>query len=148
MIQKSDIYSRLTFNRLTYTQSRKAHKLSLLAAFFVLFKSTVGLGLFSYPYVFSQVGIGYGVIFGSLICYITLYGMYCLANLSNLIEAESVTTKFNSYDGRLLFKLELVSHLAEKALGPKWDKFLSTLTIVSCVIINGSVIIGAIIEIG
>ena len=41
-----------------------------------------------------------------------------------------------------------MSHLAEKALGPRWDRFLSTLTIVSCVIINGSVIIGAIIEIG
>ncbi len=43
---------------------------------------------------------------------------------------------------------ELVQHLTEKAVGPKWSKFLTTLTIASCVIINGSVIIGAIIEIG
>lgn len=43
---------------------------------------------------------------------------------------------------------ELVSHLAEKSLGKRWEKFLSTVTIVSCVVINGSVIVAAIIEIG
>lgn len=33
-------------------------------------------------------------------------------------------------------------------MGPGWSKLLTNLTIASCVIINGSVIIGAIIEIG
>jgi amino acid permease len=132
--------SLLTMNRLTYNQARSTGKLNMLAAFFLLFKSTVGLGLFSYPYVFSKVGIGYGIIFGCFICYITLYGIFTLANLSNKLENGFLVPKITSYD-------ELVEFLAEKAIGVRAAKLFSTLCILCCVIINGSVIIGAIIEI-
>ena len=41
--------------RLTYNQMRSKSKLGMLPAFFVLFKSCVGLGLFSYPFAFGKV---------------------------------------------------------------------------------------------
>ena len=42
---------------------------------------------------------------------------------------------------------ELVTDLTEKAVSPKAGRILATVCIVSCVLMNGSVIIGAIIEI-
>lgn len=146
-MSKNDLISRLTQNRLTYSEARNASKLSLLASFFVLFKSTVGLGLFSYPYVFSKVGVVYGLGLGLFICYITTYGMYTLASLPTKIESIKLMNRFESYDGRR-FSAELVGHLAGKAVGPRAAKVLSTLCIIGCVIINGSVIVGAVIEIG
>lgn len=106
----------------------------------MLFKSTIGLGVFSNPYVYSKVGIGYGVIFGIFICYITTYGLYCLANLANRIEEEEVLPPMASYD-------ELVEKITAKAIGPKTAKWLSKICLVACVLMNGSVIVGAIIEI-
>lgn len=132
--------SLLSLNRMTYNQARSGGKLNMFAAFFLLFKSTVGLGLFSYPFVFSKVGIGYGIIFGLFICYITLYGIFTLAHLSNKLEDGLFTPKINSYD-------ELVEFLAEKAIGPRAAKWFANTCIICCVIINGTVIVGAIIEI-
>lgn len=99
LLNRSDIYTRITMNRLSYTEARNKSKLNMFASFFMLFKSTVGLGMFSYPYVFSKVGIGYGVIFGAFICYITSYGMYCLANQANEVERRDYI-KIKSFDGR------------------------------------------------
>jgi hypothetical protein len=42
---------------------------------------------------------------------------------------------------------ELVTHLTERAVGPKSAKVLSTLCIIGCVSINGTVVAGAVIEI-
>lgn len=91
--------NRLTANRLSYSQARAASKLGLLASFFMLFKSTVGLGLFSNPYIYAKVGIGYAIIFGLFICYISTYGLYVLAKLSNLIEATELIQPIPKYDG-------------------------------------------------
>lgn len=145
-MQTSDLITRLTHNRLSYNQARSASKLSLFASFFVLFKSTVGLGLFSYPYVFSKVGIAYGLALGVFICYITTYGMFILASLPTKIEAIKLMNRFESYDGTLC-SAELVFHLANKAVGPRTANILSTLCIIGCVTINGTVVAGAVIEI-
>lgn len=147
MKKSSDIISRLSMNRMTYGQTRQASKLSLFASFFVLFKSTVGLGLFSYPFIFSKVGIGYGIIFGSVICYITTYGIYTLAEMSSRIETKEMISKFESYDGKFSPEPELVVKVASKAYGKKLASFLSTSCIFGCVVINGTVVVGAIIEI-
>ena len=142
-----DVISRVTMNRLSYSQSREVNKLTLAASFFMLFKSTVGLGVFSNPYVYSKVfsndkvGIGYGVILGLFICYITTYGLYSLSNLANVIEAQEFIRPIGRYD-------ELVDMITSKAIGSKTGKIFSTICLVSCVLMNGSVIVGAIIEIG
>ena len=145
-MQTTDLITRLTHNRLSYSQARSASKLSLFASFFVLFKSTVGLGLFSYPYVFSKVGITYGLTLGLFICYITTYGMYILANLPTKIEAINLMDRIETYDGSRC-SAELVFHLAHKAVGPRTANILSTLCIIGCVTINGTVVAGAVIEI-
>lgn len=90
------------FNRMTYNMERKEHKINLFTAFFILFKSTVGLGLFSYPNVFGKVGIGYGITLGAFICYITTYGIFILAHLSNLIEKNDLRISVTSYDRKIL----------------------------------------------
>jgi amino acid permease len=136
----NDIVSSLLMNRMSYSQARNASKLTLSASFFMLFKSTVGLGVFSNPYVYSKVGIGYGVILGAFICYITTYGLYSLANLANQVEAKEISTPISQYD-------EIVDLLTTKAVGSKTGKWLSTTVLISCVLMNGSVIVGAIIEI-
>ena len=80
------------------------------------------------------------MIFGVFICYITTYGLYSLANLANQVEADEISTPIGRYD-------ELVDTIATKAVGPRTGKWLSMICLVSCVLMNGSVIVGAIIEI-
>ena len=139
--KKSDLYTKLISGKMSYNEVRKANKLTLFASFFILFKSTVGLGIFSYPFVFSKVGIGYGIILGIFICYITSYGIYGLAHQCNVLEDEGLSKGFNSYD-------DIVKFLADNTIGKKYSKILCTLSVICCIIINGSVIVGAIIEIG
>jgi amino acid permease len=135
-----DIVSSLIINRKSYIQARNASKLTLPASFFMLFKSIVGLGVFSIPYVYSKVGIGYGVILGFFVCYITTYGLYSLANLANQVEAKESSGTISQYH-------DLVDVLTTKALGPKAGKRLSTTILTSNVMNNGCTMMGAIIEI-
>ena len=103
-MQLKDRISQTINNRLSYSQARDASKLSLMASFFMLFKSTVGLGLFSNPYIYSKVGMGCAVIFEAFVCYISTYGLYVLAKLANLIEADELIQPIAKYDGSLEFE--------------------------------------------
>ena len=52
----------------------------------VIFKSIVGLGLFSYPEPFSQVGYIYGSLLTFMGVYLTMYGMTSLTDVAQEVE--------------------------------------------------------------
>ena len=52
----------------------------------LIFKSIVGLGLFSYPEPFAQVGYIYGTLLTILGVYLTMYGMTSLTDASLEVE--------------------------------------------------------------
>lgn len=98
---KGAFFAKFTMQRLTFNQFRKEHKLSLLATFFLLFKSFVGLGLFNYPYAIGKSGYLYGTFLGLLITYMTAYGMYSLARIASTIEkAKFGLKKMHNYHGK------------------------------------------------
>ena len=78
--QQISIYSN------THAQAKQEGKLSGIAAFFMLFKSCVGMGFFSYPFIFSLAGVGLGTILSVMLCYLSTYGMYSIARVSTLVE--------------------------------------------------------------
>lgn len=65
-------------NGMSFLDYRKANKISGAAPFFFIFKSCVGLGIFSYPYAMGKVGSIWGAILSIIICYMCTYGMYSL----------------------------------------------------------------------
>jgi len=127
--------------RKTYEIMREERKISGIAAFFVLFKSCVGLGIFSYPYAYGKVGMVYGAIMSFFVCYITTYGMYRLTTISDEIEQKTQN----------LVKIEdyhfLSYYVTQKHSGKKVAGFVSTLAIIGTILNNISVIISSVIEI-
>ena len=54
----------------------------------MLFKSCVGMGFFSYPYIFSLAGVWLGTLLSLILCYLSTYGMYSIARVTSLVEDE------------------------------------------------------------
>ena len=79
---------RLSLYTNTYSQAKQEGKLGGTAAFFMLFKGCVGMGFFSYPYIFSLTGIWLGTFLTISLCYLSTYGMYSIARVSTLIEEQ------------------------------------------------------------
>lgn len=104
---KSTIDSKIkeqSFNirKSSFILKRESHKLGTSAAFFMLFKSCVGLGMFSYPYAYGKVGNVYGAILSIMVNYVATYGMYTIANISILIEnREDCFEKMTDYKSKL-----------------------------------------------
>lgn len=127
--------------RFTYEQVREKSKISGVAAFFILFKSCVGLGVFSYPYAFGKVGYFWGVVLGIYICYITTYGMYRISTISSDIEKRMQgLVIINDYH-------HLAHYVTDKYKGPKWAFWFSLAAIVGTILNNVSVVISSVIEI-
>ena len=144
MRQSNDLYSTLmdrSSQRLTYNQLRMQSKLGMSASFFVLFKSCVGLGLFSYPYAFGKVGLVWGSILTFVLCYLSTYGMYCLVAAAQELEDRS--------PGLLRFKTyhSLTGYLTGKLFSGVFARGMAAFSIVGCVAINGSIIIGGVVEV-
>ena len=76
-------------------------KLGTTATFFVLFKSCVGLGIFSYPYAYGKAGMLYGGILTFVMCYISTYGMYLSVKCAERIDKQ-MHVKFPTYQSTLL----------------------------------------------
>lgn len=83
---KADFFSRVTMQKLNFKTSRKLNKYGSSAAFFVLVKVAVGIGLFSFPYAFQLAGVYYGSILSIIMGYMTGYGCFSLAEKANKIE--------------------------------------------------------------
>ena len=138
---REDIVSQIYDIRETYDIFREKSKIDGIAVFFVLFKSCVGLGIFSYPYAYGKAGMLYGAIMSFFICYVTTYGMYRLSEISNEIEKKS----------QGFIKIEDYHYLsfmvANKYKGRSIATFVSTLAITGTILNNVSVIISSVIEI-
>jgi len=86
--------------RLTFNQFRKANKLGVAATAIVVFKASVGMGLFSYPFAMGKVGYIYGILLSLLVSYLTSYGMACLCSVANKVEkAKFGLKKMHQYQG-------------------------------------------------
>ena len=89
---------------MSFKDYRETYKISNLVAFFMVFKSCVGLGVFSYPYAFGKCGYVYGTILCIVSTYMTGYGMYSLSNLAATIEKTKFgLKKMHNYNSRRLF---------------------------------------------
>ena len=125
----------------TLDLERQDKKIDGVPAFFVLFKSCVGLGIFSYPYAYAKAGVAYGAILSVFMCYITTYGMYRLTSISSEVE--------NKTNGNI--RIEdyhfLSYYVTEKAKGKKLAGTISTLAIIGTFLNNVSLIIASVIEI-
>jgi len=96
---KGDFFTNFSMQKLTFNEFRKKNKLALGPAFFMIFKSCVGLGIFSYPYAFGKAGYFYGGLLCMMICYMTGYGMYSLATVASGVEkAKFGLKKMHNYD--------------------------------------------------
>lgn len=83
---------------------RQKNKLGSAAAIFMLFKSCVGLGMFSYPYAYGKVGNVYGAILSVLVNYMATYGMYCIAKAAIDIEDRiDCVQKMSDYKSKLFW---------------------------------------------
>lgn len=98
---RGDFFANFSMARLTFNQFRKANKISEIAAFFMVFKSCVGVGVFTFPYAFGKAGYIYASILCIIICYMTGYGMYSLANIASKIEKSKFgLKKMHNYDSK------------------------------------------------
>lgn len=121
--------------------TKQEEKISGIAAFLVLFKSCVGLGIFSYPYAFGKVGYIYGSILSVFVCYITTYGMYKLMTISSEIEKETEEeVLIDDYH-------YLAQYVAENYRGEKFGKVIAGIAVWGTILNNVSIIIGSIIEV-
>lgn len=75
-----------------YEAERQKLKLGPFATCVLLFKTTVGVGIFTYQYAFAKVaaadqcGFVLGSLLSALVFYMIIYGMYRLIELCDLIE--------------------------------------------------------------
>jgi hypothetical protein len=88
-------------DNISFKDYREKNKISNLAAFFLVFKSCVGLGVFSYPYAFANCGYVYGTILCFIATYMTGYGMWTLSDLASRIEKTKFgLKKMHNYNGK------------------------------------------------
>lgn len=69
-----------------YEEERKKLKLSPLSTCVLLFKTTVGVGIFTYQYAYARCGFILGTLLSALVFYMVIYGMYRLLELCDFIE--------------------------------------------------------------
>jgi hypothetical protein len=67
-------------SRTTYEDRRASGKIGPKIGIILLFKSVVGLGLFTSPYGYGKVGLVLGAILTTLVCYLITYGIVTLLN--------------------------------------------------------------------
>lgn len=116
-------------------------KLDGVAAFLVLFKSCVGLGIFSYPYAYGKAGSVYGGLLSVFVCYITTYGMYRLTIISSEIEKDT-------NEEVLIDDYHFLSeYVAERYGSLSLGRYLGGLAVAGTILNNVSIIIASIIEV-
>lgn len=157
--QKTGAFSVLPrfFEKMSYAKHisfkdyREENKISETAAFMLVFKSCVGLGVFTYPFAFANAGYIFGTIMCVLLTYMTGYGMYCLSSLASKVEKSKFgLVKMHNYYGnfpRDFLTLVLGRHLMDKCYPKKsLGRAIEAMAIIGCFMINFSVVVGGIIE--
>ena len=92
----------MSYNKnISFKDYRDQNKISELAAFMLIFKSCVGLGVFTYPFAFANAGYIFGTVMCVLLTYMTGYGMYCLSSLASKVEKSKFgLVKMHNYYGK------------------------------------------------
>ena len=83
----SDISLTTSNSNETYEEARHRLKYGWVSASFLLFKSTVGLGAFSYIYIIGKAGIVLSMVLCAIIGFFTTYSMWRMAILCDLLDA-------------------------------------------------------------
>lgn len=96
--------SNVSIYKETYLEAKSKNKLDIVSASILVFKSCVGIGYFSYPFIFSKAGASLGTLLSIFICYFSTYGMYSLARNSRITESKLLPPgkKVNDYNGKTL----------------------------------------------
>lgn len=71
-----------------YETNRQNSKLGMVSTCIMIFKSTVGVGIFTMQYAYSLCGFGLGTAIGGLVLYMIVYGIDTTLYLSEKIEEE------------------------------------------------------------
>ena len=107
----------------------------------MLFKSCVGLCVFTYPYAFAKVGVIWGVALSAIVCYATRYGMYIIIGVSDESEIEQVGKLRITHYRQLSYEIVNKVHGANKAL------WFSAFTILVNFMLLASIIITSLVDI-
>lgn len=114
-----------------YEEERKKLKLSPLATCVLLFKTTVGVGIFTYQYAYARCGFLLGTLLSALVFYMVIYGMHRLVELCDFIEkmeedkkvqrSKSVSTEVQIYEieGETKERKPATEEGASSALNPE-----------------------------
>lgn len=117
-------------------------KLGTWSAAMFLFKSTVGLGVFTYPYVFAKVGILWGSILSAIVCYVLTYGMYVATKIADDLEKEEQNGQLELNDWHLV-----TSIVCSKTMSKVKAEIFATVASVSSFGENTAFIIATFLEI-
>ena len=71
-----------------YDAKREKAKLGGVAVCIMIFKTTIGVGIFTFPYAFCLCGVVWGSLLSALVFYMTIYGILQLIILVNRIETD------------------------------------------------------------
>lgn len=69
-----------------YEEERKKLKLGPFTTCVMIFKTTVGVGIFTFQYCYARCGIFWGTILSSAVFFCTIFGIRQLLQLCNDIE--------------------------------------------------------------
>lgn len=101
---RGNFFTNFSVAKQTFSEFRISNKVSEIAAFFMIFKSCVGLGIFTFPYAFGKAGYIYGSLLCVMICYMTGYGMFSLADIASKVEKSKFgLKKMYNYDSKYLY---------------------------------------------
>lgn len=148
------VISTTTFYEKTYEEDKEENKLELGVASLIMFKSCVGLGMFSYPYIFSLAGIALSTFLSTVICYFTTYGMYCLSYNTRIVETNILKSgkRVNDYNGITILNLILIevlcNILGKETYGELLGKILGYLSIAGTLLNNVGCVNSILIESG
>lgn len=123
--------------RMSYEDARSKSKIGPLLSGIILFKSCVALGIFNYPYAFGKVGYILGTFLTGFVCYLTTYGMYLMADLTNKLESEKH------------YSFQIYTYHDTVVRCFKTNKtFWKTLSITGIVLVNYSIVVACSVQLG
>lgn len=88
-----------------YEEERKKLKLGPFTTCVMIFKTTVGVGIFTFQYCYARCGIIWGTLLSSAVFFCTIFGINQLLVLCNDIE--------NDENGQTTLEIDLSNQSAE-----------------------------------
>lgn len=114
-------------------------KLNNFMAFLMLYKSCVGIGVFTFPFAFSKVGAIWGSLLSASVCYATTYGMYIMTSTSDDI---STLTSLNRIDYQ-----SVCNHVSTTSYGTRIGSLIGDCATLGVILMNVAIIDVSIVSI-